>query len=145
MSEKAADPTVMSPLDHLAELRRRLIYVFLAVLVGFGISWFFVEDIFRVMMLPMIEVLGPEGKMIFTNPTEAFVTYIKVAVLAGLMMTTPVWLLQIWRFVGPGLYFNERRYVFLFVFFGTFFFLGGALFGYFKIIPLGLDFLINNF
>lgn len=145
MSDNGADPTVMSPLEHLAELRRRIIYALIAVAVGFVLSWAFVEDIFRVMMLPMIEVLGPEGKMIFTNPTEAFVTYIKVAALAGLLATTPMWMYQVWRFIGPGLYRNERKYIFLFVTFGSFFFVGGALFGYFKIIPLGLRFLIQNF
>jgi sec-independent protein translocase protein TatC len=135
----------MSPLDHLAELRKRLIYSFIAIFVAFAISWFFVEHIFHIMMLPMIEVLGPERKMIFINPTEAFITYLKVAALAGFMIATPFWLFQIWQFIGPGLYIKERRYVFGFVVFGTLFFVGGAVFGYFKIIPLGLKFLIDNF
>lgn len=145
MSEKSIDETLMSPLEHLAELRRRLIYSAIAVVVGFAVCWAFVEDIFRVMMLPVIEVLGPGKKMIFTNPTEAFITYIKVALLAGLMVSTPVWMFQIWRFVGPGLYKQEKKYIAAFVFFGTFFFVGGALFGYFQIMPLGLKFLLTNF
>jgi sec-independent protein translocase protein TatC len=135
----------MTFFEHLAELRTRLIYVAITLAVGFGICWFFVEDLFRILMIPMIEVLGPERKMIFTNPTEAFVTYLKVAALGGLMITTPVWLYHIWRFIAPGLYKNERKYIVLFVLFGSIFFLGGSLFGYFRIIPLGFQFLINNF
>ena len=135
----------MSFFEHLTELRKRLIVSVVAVFVGFALCYAFAEDIFRVMMLPMIEVLGPDRKMIFTNPTEAFITYLKVSALAGFLLTTPVWMSQIWLFISPGLYRNEKRYLFGFVFFGSFFFIGGALFGYFQIIPYGFKFLIDNF
>lgn len=144
-SPEELDAGRMTFFDHLAELRKRLIYVIIAVVVGIAVCWFFIEDVFRVMMLPMIDVLGPDKKMIFTSPTEAFVTYLKVAALAGVLVSTPVWMFQLWRFVAPGLFKNERIYIALFVFFGSFFFLGGAMFGYFEIIPYGYKFLIGNF
>jgi len=142
---KGEDPTVMSPLEHLAELRTRLIHGAVSIFIGFVVGWIFHEDILRILMLPMIKVLGPDTQMIFTNPTDGFITYLKVAGLAGILMATPYWMLQIWLFIGPGLYRNERTYIVAFVLFGSIFFIGGAIFGYFQIIPLGLEFLINNF
>lgn len=138
------DSSTMSILDHLTELRKRIIYSLIAICVGFVIAWFFKTPIFRFLMLPMIDVLG-EGKMQFISPTEPFLVYIKVSALAGLLAATPFWLYQVWQFIAPGLYKKERKYILGFVFFGSILFVGGAIFGYFQIIPLGLKFLINNF
>lgn len=143
--EKEKNLSMMSPLEHLADLRKRLIHSAVSVLVCCIAGWIFKEEILEFLMTPMIQVLGPDTKMIFTNPTDAFLTYLKVAGLAGLMFSTPYWMLQIWLFIGPALYKKEKRYLVAFVLFGSLFFVGGAIFGYFQIVPLGLKFLIQNF
>lgn len=128
--------------QHLEELRRRLIICSVAVAIGFLISYFFKEQIFAWLMAPLLKAL-PEGqgqKLIYTAPHEAFMTYLKVSLLAGVGLAVPVILFHFWRFVAPGLYENERRYLYPIVFLSTFFFLGGALFGYFFVFPYGFQF-----
>jgi len=131
--------------QHLEELRRRLIICSIAVAVGFLISYFFKERIFEWLMKPLLQVL-PEGesqKLIYTAPHEAFVTYLKVSFIAGIGLASPVILFQLWRFIAPGLYQNEKRYLLPTVFFSTLFFLGGALFGYFIVFPFGFRFFVS--
>jgi len=131
--------------QHLEELRRRLIICFIAVAVGFLISYFFKERIFEWLMKPLLQVL-PEGesqKLIYTAPHEAFVTYLKVAFIAGIGLASPVILFQLWRFIAPGLYQDEKRYLLPTVFFSTLFFVGGALFGYFIVFPFGFQFFVS--
>ncbi len=128
--------------EHLEELRKRLIVSAIAIFVGFLICFAFKEKIFQVLMIPWIEAL-PEGhstKLIYTAPHEAFFTYIKVSFIAGIGLASPVVFFEMWRFIAPGLYDNERRYIFPIVFFSTFFFLSGALFGYFFVFPVGFRF-----
>jgi sec-independent protein translocase protein TatC len=127
--------------QHLQELRKRLVICAAAVFVGFLVSYAFKEQLFEVLMIPWIRALpAGEGKLIYTAPHEAFFTYMKVAFLAGLGLATPVILFQIWRFIAPGLYDNEKRYLIPVVFFSAFFFIGGALFGYFFVFPVGFKF-----
>ncbi len=128
---------------HLEELRRRLITSALAVGIGFGISYFFAPKMFEVLMAPLLKALPPDGKLIFTGVTEAFFTYLKVAILAGIFIASPLVLYEIWAFVSPGLYTREKRYVVPFVIFSTIFFIGGALFGYFIVFPYGFKFLLG--
>lgn len=132
-------------MQHLEELRRRLIICAIAIAIGFGICYFFKERIFDVLMSPLIEALPPEQgkKLIYTAPHEAFITYLKVAFLAGLGLAVPVILFQFWYFVAPGLYEHEKRYVLPIVFLSSLFFLGGALFGYFIVFPYGFDFFVS--
>jgi sec-independent protein translocase protein TatC len=128
--------------QHLEELRKRLIYCAVAVGAGFLASYAFADQIFQVLCRPWLDALPKEQtvKLIATAPHEAFFTYMKVSFLAGLMLAVPVILYQLWRFIAPGLYENEKRAVLPVVFFSSFFFLGGALFGYFAVFPYGFKF-----
>jgi len=128
--------------QHLEELRKRLIISAVAVAVGFLISYAFKEKIFEVLMKPWIEALPKSQtvKLIYTAPHEAFFTYMKVSFMAGIGLATPVILFQLWHFIAPGLFEHEKRYVFPVVFFSSIFFLGGALFGYFLVFPVGFQF-----
>jgi sec-independent protein translocase protein TatC len=128
---------------HLEELRWRLIVSFFAIGIGFLLSYGFKETIFEILMRPLISVMGNDDKMIFTNLPEAFFTYLKVSLLSGIMLASPVILFQIWMFIAPGLYSKERKLILPFVFLSTFFFVGGALFGYFVVFPYGFQFFLS--
>ncbi len=128
---------------HLEELRSRLIVCFVAIGVGFAISYFFKEAIFAILMQPLKEVLPVGQKVIFTGLPEAFFTYLKVSLLAGLMLAIPVILYQFWMFVAPGLYEKEKQVMWPIVLLSSFFFLGGALFGYFIVFPYGFEFFLS--
>jgi sec-independent protein translocase protein TatC len=129
-------------MQHLEELRKRLIASAIAIGVGFVISYAFKEQIFEVLMQPWIKAMpkGHEAKLIYTAPHEAFFTYMKVSLIAGTGLAVPVILFQVWRFIAPGLYENEKRYLVPIVFFSSLFFLGGSLFGYFLVFPVGFQF-----
>jgi sec-independent protein translocase protein TatC len=122
--------------EHLAELRSRLIRSLLAVGVGFAISWTFREQIFAALLHPAVEALGSRAKLQAIAPTEIFFTYMKGAGLGGFVLALPVVFWQLWAFVSPGLYANEKRYAVPFVTVSTLLFLTGACFGYFAVFPL---------
>ncbi len=128
---------------HLDELRKRLISCFIAVGIGFVLSYAFKEFLFEILTIPVIKVLPPGEKLIFTGLPEAFFTYLKVALLSGLMLSAPIILYQFWMFVAPGLYDKERRLLMPIVILSTFFFLGGAFFGYFIVFPWGFKFFLG--
>ncbi len=128
---------------HLEELRSRLIVCFVAVGVGFAVSYFFKEQLFELLMKPLTDVMGTDDKLIFTNLPEAFFVYLKTAFLAGIIAATPVILYEFWKFVAPGLYANERTLLLPIVFLCSFFFIGGALFGYFIVFPYGFEFFLG--
>ena len=109
----------MSFLDHLEELRRRLIYSILSVAGGFLLSWSFAERIFALMQRPIVEALGRhklDQTLVYLNPTEPFNLYLKVGFVAGLFLASPLVLYQVWLFISPGLYRREKRYVMPFLF-----------------------------
>jgi sec-independent protein translocase protein TatC len=128
--------------QHLEELRKRLIVCAIAVAIGFFIAYAFKEKIFEVLTRPWIQAMpaGHEAKLIYTAPHEAFFTYMKVSFIAGFGLAVPIIIFQFWRFIAPGLYENERKYLIPVVFFSTLFFLGGASFGYFLVFPVGFQF-----
>ncbi len=128
---------------HLEELRKRLVACFIAIGIGFAISYCFKEKIFDILSHPLISVMGTDDKMIFTGLPEAFFTYLKVALLSGFMLAAPVVLYQFWMFVAPGLYQKERRLLIPIVFLSSVFFVGGALFGYFIVFPFGFRFFLG--
>jgi sec-independent protein translocase protein TatC len=128
---------------HLEELRDRLIKSFIAVGVGFLVAYGFKDRLFEILMQPLIQVMGQGDTLIFTGLPEAFFTYLKVAFLAGIMAASPVLIYQFWMFVAPGLYRRERRILLPIVFLSTFFFVGGALFGYFFVFPIGFKFFLG--
>ncbi|MDM8552924.1 twin-arginine translocase subunit TatC [Desulfobacterales bacterium HSG2] len=129
--------------SHLEELRSRLITCFLAVFIGFGISYIFKEHLFQILIRPLVTVMGKGDKLVFTGLPEAFFTYLKVALLSGLMLAAPVILYQFWMFVAPGLYTRERRLLIPVVTLSSVFFVGGALFGYFIVFPFGFKFFLG--
>jgi len=137
--------TGMSFLEHLEELRRRIIYGFLYVVAGLGICWGFHERIFAVMQKPIMVALANhhlDQKLVYLNPTDPFNMYLKVSFLAGIFVASPFVLYQVWGFIAPGLYRNERRYVLPFMFSTVGLFLAGGYFGYRMVYPTALDFFI---
>ena len=145
--EHRRDPMpTMGFLDHLEELRRRLVYSIVAVAFGFGACWWKVERIYDVMQRPIISVLHkhqlPEH-LGYLNPTDPFNLYLKVAALAGLFLASPFVLYQLWMFISPGLYRNEKKYVIPFMVSTIALFMSGGYFGFKIVYPRALDFLIG--
>jgi sec-independent protein translocase protein TatC len=128
---------------HLEELRRRLIVCFIAVGIGFVLSYGFKEKLFQILTRPLISVMETGDKLIFTGLPEAFFTYLKVAFLSGIILSTPIIFYQFWMFVAPGLYDKEKRLMVPIVFLSTLFFVGGAFFGYFIVFPYGFKFFLG--
>lgn len=128
---------------HLAELRTRLIRSFIAVAVGFLISYAYVQQIFEFLMRPMIQAMPPGSPLVFTSLTEGFFTYFKLALTSGICLALPVILYQLWRFIAPGLLEHERRYALPFVFFVSSFFILGASFAYYVVFPSIFRFLMS--
>jgi sec-independent protein translocase protein TatC len=136
----------MSFLEHLEELRRRIIYSLIAMAIGFFACWGYAQRIYEIMQRPIMDALRSNGvaeKLVYLNPTEPFNLYLKVAFLAGLFVTSPFVLYQVWLFISPGLYRNEKRYVTPFMFSTVALFLGGGVFGYKIVYPAALNFLID--
>ncbi len=129
--------------SHLEELRSRLIYCFVAVAVGFVISYFFKEKLFDILVNPLIQVMDEKDNLVYTGLPEAFFTFLKVSFLSGLIIGSPVIIYQFWMFVAPGLYTKEKKLLLPIVFLSTFFFVGGALFGYFIVFPYGFQFFLG--
>jgi sec-independent protein translocase protein TatC len=128
---------------HLEELRKRLITCFIAVGVGFAICYGFKEKLFLILVQPLLRVMETGETLIFTGLPEAFFTYLKVALLSGLMLAAPIIIYQFWMFVAPGLYDREKRLMVPIIFLSSFFFVGGALFGYFIVFPWGFKFFLG--
>lgn len=128
---------------HLEELRDRLIISFIAVAIGFAISYFFKEQLFDILVTPLKEVMKEGDTLVYTGLPEAFFTYLKVSFLAGFIVASPVIIYQFWTFVAPGLYTKEKRLLIPIIFLSTFFFIGGALFGYFIVFPYGFQFFLG--
>ena len=134
------NPDKMSFLEHLEELRVRLIHAAVALCVGFAICWNWHLELFHFLTQPL-RAGFPDIKFIFTGPSEAFVLYMKMAFFAGIFVAAPYILWQVWAFIAPGLYAHEKGYVYPFIFFGTLFFLGGGLFGHYLLFPVTFRFL----
>lgn len=129
---------------HIQDLRRCLIRITIAIFITFAASFYFWEAILEWMITPLSAAL-PQGRenVIFTQVGEAFFTAIKVAFFSGFIFALPVIFWQIWTFVAPGLYDNEKRFVAPFVICGTFFFLCGCAFAYYVAFPIGFKYLIH--
>ena len=143
--EKDSMPT-MGFLDHLEELRKRIVYSVVAVAVGAGLCWGYRERIYAVMQKPIMDALRAHGlaeKLVYLNPTDPFNLYLKIAMLAGLFLTSPFVLYQVWMFISPGLYRNEKRYVLPFMVSTITLFTLGGYFGYRIAYPRALDFFIG--
>ncbi|MCJ7833403.1 MAG: twin-arginine translocase subunit TatC, partial [Deltaproteobacteria bacterium] len=129
--------------SHLAELRKRLIVCFVAVGLGFTVAYAFSGEIFEWLVRPLIKVLPPGDKLVFTALPEAFFIYLKASLIAGIVLASPVIFYELWMFVAPGLYRKEKRWVLPFVIISSLLFTGGALFGYYVVFPVGFRFLVG--
>lgn len=120
-----------------------MIRMLIAVGIGFGVCYLFKDWSFRVITKPLVDAMPAQSTMIFTGLPEAFFIHMKIAFFASLFLTAPYTLFEIWRFVSPGLYKNEKRLVFPFVFFSTLLFVSGVLFAYFIALPPAFRFFVS--
>jgi len=133
----------MSFLEHLDELRRRIIYSLIAVGIGFAIAYAFIDRIFAFIMLPMQQMLPAGQKLIYTEPTEAFMLMIKIGLMAGLILASPIVFSQVWLFIAPGLYSHEKKLAIPFVVMSTVLFAAGAAFGHYIVFPIVWKFFVS--
>jgi sec-independent protein translocase protein TatC len=133
----------MTLLEHLEELRKRIGWSLVAILVGFLLCWYWAQPIFAWMAVPITQFLPPGEKLAFTGLVDPFMLYMKVALLAGIFLSSPFVLWQFWLFVSPALYRHERRFVVPFIVSTTAFFLGGGYFGYKIAFPMVVRFLLQ--
>jgi sec-independent protein translocase protein TatC len=138
---KDIDDSKQPLLDHLIELRRRLLWSLASIAVAFFICLTFARRIFAVLVQPLLQ--AGQGRLIYTDIFEAFFVEVKVALFAALMIAFPVVATQLWRFVAPGLYAKEKRAFLPFLIMTPFFFAGGACFAYFVAMPWALHFLLS--
>lgn len=129
--------------SHLEELRKRLVRILIAVGIAFLGCFAFKEEIFRIVAQPLISVLPPGSHMVYTGLPEAFFTYIKVSLYAGIFVASPVVLYQVWKFISPGLFPKEKKFVAPFVITSTMLFVGGVCFGYFLVLPSAYKFFLE--
>ncbi len=133
----------MTLIEHLEELRKRIMWSFVAVFVGFLVCWYWAQPIFAWLAVPITQFLPAGDKLAFTGLVDPFMLYMKVALLAGIFVASPVILWQFWLFVSPALYRHERTIVVPFVVFTTVFFLAGGYFGYKIAFPMVVKFLLS--
>ena len=138
---KDIDDTKQPLLAHLIELRRRLLWCLVTLVVAFFICYWFSREIFGILVRPLIR--AGQGKLIYTDVFEAFFTQVKVAAFAAIMLSFPVLATQIWRFVAPGLYIKEKRAFLPFLLMTPVFFAAGACLAYFAAMPWALHFLLS--
>jgi len=128
-------------LDHLIELRTRLLWCVLTLVIAFSVCLYFAEQIFAVLVQPLLR--AGQGRLIYTSIFEAFFAQMKVAFWAALMVSFPILAIQIWRFVAPGLYKNEKKAFLPFLLMTPVLFAAGASLAYFVAMPLALHFLLS--
>jgi len=137
----------MSLLQHLEELRKRIIYSLGAVAICFGVGWWKAEFIYEKMRIPIVKALANhrwDTQLTYLNPTDPFNNFLKIGLIAGIFVASPFLLYQVWAFISPGLYRNEKRFVIPFLFLSVALFLSGGYFGYRVVFPVALDFLIGT-
>ncbi|SDD55976.1 twin-arginine translocase subunit TatC [Kordiimonas lacus] len=146
IDEDEVDASKAPLLDHLNELRSRLIKVLLGMAVAFGVGLYFADELFNILAKPYMDATqatGEERRMIFTSLTEGFFVDLKVALYAAFICTFPLLASQIWKFVAPGLYRNERRAFLPFLLATPILFALGASLAYFMVIPWAWQFLLS--
>lgn len=127
---------------HLEELRTRLIKISFIIILGFAFCFYFSEYIFDFVRKPIVPFL-PTGGLVFTAPMDKFMAHVKISLLASAIVTSPLWLYQLWRFIAPGLYEKEKKFGVAFIFFGSLLFTSGAAFVYTIVYPLAFEFLMT--
>ncbi len=134
----------MTFLQHLEELRKRLIRAVAGLVVGFLLCLTVARTVYGWLVRPVVEVL-PEGeKLAFTHLTDPFLLYMKVSFLVGIFLMAPYIVLQLWLFIAPGLYERERRYAVPVILFSSLFFIGGGFFAYYIVLPPACKFFIEQ-
>src|SRR5437867_12195195 len=130
----------MSFLEHLDELRKRIVRSCLAIAFGVLATFYWIQPIFNFILAPTRRALPPGVKLIYTQPGEAFSLYITVALIAGVVVAAPFIMHEVWMFIAPGLYSNEKRLAYPFVFFTTVGFVAGAAFNHYVSFPFMMAF-----
>jgi sec-independent protein translocase protein TatC len=136
----------MSFLEHLEELRQRLLRSVLSIFIAFGVCFYFSDDIYGYLARPLTDTLRSlhmSDKLVYTNPTDPFNLYIKLSIVAGLFLASPFVLWQLWLFISPGLYRHEKRYVWPFVTLTSSLFISGGFFAFKMAFPAALKFLVQ--
>lgn len=133
-----------SLVEHLRELRKRVVYALLGIIIGAGLSWIFKEQLFDLIRKPIEPFLTTEQKgLVYTGLMENFLAYVKVSLLGGVIISCPFWLYHLWQFISPALYKSEKRYAVSFIFVGSALFFLGVTFVYFLVYPIAFDFLLG--
>lgn len=133
----------MGLMDHLTELRARLVRCCIAVCIGFAVCWAVVDPIFDILIQPLLTVLPPGTHAQYTTLPEAFFTRMYIAFVAGLFLASPAIFYQIWAFVAPGLYDEEKRHILPVAFLSAIFFMAGGAFCYFIVFPFAFSFFVS--
>jgi sec-independent protein translocase protein TatC len=133
----------MSFLEHLDELRKRIIWAVASVGIGLALIVAFIDQIFEFIMRPMQALLPAGQTLIYTDPSEAFMLKVKIALIAATILASPMVFLQMWLFIAPGLYSHEKRWAIPFVAMSTFFFVGGAAFSHYIVFPIVWRFFVG--
>ncbi len=145
--EDTIDDKPMPLIDHLLELRRRLLWSVVAFAVCFAVCYYFSAQIYGFLAQPLADILTRQGggdrRMIFTALYEAFFTYLKVAFFGAVFFSFPIWATQLWLFIAPGLYRSEKKAVTPFLVASPFLFVAGAALAYYFIFPLAWKFFIS--
>ncbi|MBL7544652.1 MAG: twin-arginine translocase subunit TatC [Bdellovibrionaceae bacterium] len=128
--------------EHLTELRKRIINSLYALVVFTAVSYEYSKEIFDFIRKP-IEKYLPAGGLVYTAPMDKFMAHFKLAIVVGVIGSCPFWLYQLWKFVAPGLYKNERKYMTSFITIGSFLFISGVAFSYYVALPMTFDFLFS--
>ena len=126
----------MSVVDHLSELRMRLVVAIVAIIICTLGAYYYVEDILQILV-------APAGKLYYTKPTEAFFTYMKISLVAGCIISSPVWFYQLWAFIVPALSKGEKKVTFMVVPTAVTLFVVGILFSYYLVLPMAIQFFIG--
>ena len=126
----------MSIVDHLDELRMRLVVAIVAIIIGTFGAYYYVEDILQILV-------APAGKLYYTKPTEAFFTYMKISLVAGCIISSPIWFYQLWAFIIPALSKGEKKVTFMVVPTAVTLFVVGVLFSYYLVLPMAIQFFIG--
>jgi len=142
MINQPTDPAKQPITGHLIDLRKKLMWVFIAMAVGTAVSFVFKEHIYGFLVQPLAAIM-PEGRLITTGLTEGFFTYLKVSFFAGIFITFPILLSQIWTFIAPGLYKEERKAFLPFLIATPILFFAGGAMVYYGVIPLAWQFFLS--
>jgi sec-independent protein translocase protein TatC len=145
--EDVIDDKPMPLMDHLRELRSRVLWSVGAFIIAFAVCYYFSQQIYAFLAQPLADILarqsGGERRMIFTALYEAFFTYLKVAFFGAAFISFPIWATQLWLFIAPGLYRSEKRAIYPFLLASPFLFVAGAALAYYFIFPLAWQFFIS--